>query len=441
MNTPIDVVVIGGGPGGSVCATQLVKKHRLSVIVLEKAPFPRFHLGESLLPGSLHVLEEIGVLPLIKDTFIWKYGARFHDDVNKKKDRFSFDGAWKPDYPHAFEVPRDTFDKMLLDHARGSGAVVREGWSVERITTDASGRANGIEALTPDGVREKIEARFVVDATGRDALSAHVAGITSKIEGLDQTALFAHYQNVPRQAGKLEGDIDIVLFGDSSHPNWFWFIPFKDGRTSVGAVVSKRWIHDQRQALGGEASNATKVNPTALFNAAVAESETAAALLKDAQCQWEAKEATADFSYRVRRMHDKGLIRVGDAGGFIDPLFSTGAHLAMTGGKLGADTIAAALSSPGDEAGLLEAWETRVRAAAETFVLAVQSFYAGPLVDLLFAEDKHAVLRRSITSLLAGDVYGDSIWLRDTRTRLKEMLEEAKRAGARDPSSPATTSG
>ena len=124
-------------------------------------------------------------------------------------------------------------------------------------------------------------------------------------------------------------------------------------------------------------------------------------------------------------MNGPGWIAIGDAGGFIDPLFSTGAHLAIVGGKLGAEAVALALAAPEEERRILEAWEARAREAAETFILAVRAFYAGPLVELLFAEDKHLALRRSITSLLAGDVFGDSIWLRDTRTRLREMLGSA----------------
>jgi flavin-dependent dehydrogenase len=417
---PFDVVVIGGGPGGSICSAQLARKG-LSVIVFEKTAFPRFHLGESLLPQSLVVLDELGVLDAVDATFMRKYGARFHDDVNGKKDRFSFDGAWKPDFDHAFEVPRDAFDKLLLDHAAASGAIVRERWTVKEITRDGpDGQANGVDVVSPEGVTETVEARFVVDASGRDALTAHASSGTTKIEGLDQTALYAHFEGIPRQAGKLEGDIDIVLFpsGDAQRPNWFWFIPFKDGRTSVGAVVSRAWMRDRRRSLPRDARKLS----SALFDLAVSESKTASELLAKARCVWPEKEATADFSYRVRSMNGPGWIRIGDAGGFIDPLFSTGAHLAMCGGKLGADAIVEALASPADERRIMEAWEARVREAAETFILAVRAFYSGPLVGLLFAEDKHVALRRSITSLLAGDVFGESIWLRDTRNRLREML-------------------
>lgn len=417
-----DVVVIGGGPGGSVCASQLVRLG-LSAIVLEKTTFPRFHLGESLLPRSLPVLEAIGVLDEVKARFIEKYGARFHDDIRGRKDRFSFDAAWKADVDHAFEVPRDAFDALLLEHARRSGADVRERWTARRLVTNDAGRAIGVEVEEPDGTTSKIDARFVVDASGRDLLTARAGDATKKIEGLDQTALYAHFEGVPRQGGKLQGDIDIVLFasGEGERPNWFWFIPFKDGRTSVGAVVARAWMRERRARLGASETDIT----SALFRTAVSESTTAAELLASARCLWPRVEATADFSYRVSATTGDGWLAVGDAGGFIDPLFSTGAHLAMTGGKLAADAIAKALASPSDERRIIDDWDKHVRAGAETFILAVQAFYAGPLVGYLFAEDKHTALRRSITSLLAGDVWSDAIWLRDTRLRLKEMLASA----------------
>lgn len=421
-----DVVVIGGGPAGSVCSAQLARSG-LGALVFEKESFPRFHLGESLLPGSLPVLDAIGVLPAVEERFIRKYGARFHNDIAQKKDRFSFDAAWRPDFDHAFEVPRDVFDELLLRHAATCGVEVRERWTVVEVLRDDAGRARGVKARSPEGVLEEIGARFVVDASGRDTLLARGPGATTKIDGLDQTALYAHFEGVPRPLGKLEGDIDIVLFpsGEERRSNWFWFIPFKDGRTSVGAVVSRAWIRDRRSRAGeGDLTSA-------LFEIAVAESPTATELLARATCLWPKKEATADFSYRVRDVRGPGWVAIGDAGGFIDPLFSTGAHLAIVGGKLAADAIVAALASPSEEPRLLEEWEDTVRSAAETFVLAVRSFYAGPLVGLLFADDKHTVLRRSITSLLAGDVFTDSVWLRDTRTRLKEMLEEASGLGPR----------
>jgi flavin-dependent dehydrogenase len=408
MSESFDVVIAGGGPAGSVCAAALVKRG-LRVLVLEKARFPRFHLGESLLPGSMPILQEIGVLPKLQDRFIWKYGARFHEDLKGRKERFPFAGAWVAELDHAFQVPRDEFDQVLLEHAKSLGADVREAHTVTSL------RRGFVEAKAPDGTSVGFEARFVIDATGRDAMMAHEARGTTKIGGLDTTAVFNQFRGVARPEGDLAGDIDIVLFYDEGdrRPNWFWFIPFKDGRTSVGAVVSRAWIQRRRGTVDE------------LFDAAVKASPTATELLANAERLWPRCEATADFSYRVRDLVGDGWIAIGDAGGFIDPLFSTGAHLAMVGGKQAADAVAAVLADPSREREILAAWESTLRTGAETFLSAVLAFYAGPLVETLFAEDKHDVLKKSITSLLAGDVFTSAVWLRDARKRVAAMLETA----------------
>jgi flavin-dependent dehydrogenase len=398
----VRVIVVGGGPGGSITASRL-RQLGHDVIVFEKETFPRFHIGESLLPKSLPVLEKIGVLAQVDERFLTKRGARFHDDIAKKKDRFSFTGAWKPDPSHAYQVERETFDDVLLDRARQLGADVRMPVKVDRVLFDGD-RAVGVEA---GGAR--IEADFVIDATGRDHLIARAEG-SQKIEGLDQTSYFTHYTGVPRAAGDEEGDVDIILFdsGKPSHPNWLWLIPFKSGVTSVGAVVSRHWLRARPSA-----------KPNDMLRDAIRCSPTAEELLRGGEPIWDEAQAIADFSYRIGKIRGPGWLAIGDAGGFIDPLFSTGVHIAMTGGMLAAEALDATVS--GDSAAF-EAWETKVRAAAETFILAVQAFYRGPLVEHLFVADKHTALRRSITSLLAGDVYGDSIWLRDVRLRLKEMV-------------------
>jgi hypothetical protein len=176
--------------------------------------------------------------------------------------------------------------------------------------------------------------------------------------------------------------------------------------------VSRAWIKERRGSV------------SEMFAAAVSASPPATEMLAGANLIWPEHQATADFSYRVGSFASDGLLRIGDAGGFIDPLFSTGAHLAMVGGHRAGNAIAGALADPSRERELLAEWETTLRTGAETFISAVQAFYEGPLVEVLFHEDKHEALRRSVTSLLAGDVFGDSVWLRDAKKRIAAMLSD-----------------
>jgi flavin-dependent dehydrogenase len=419
-----DVVVLGGGPGGSVCAARLAALGR-RVVVLERDRHPRFHLGESLLPGSLDVLDAIGVLDAVRSRFIVKRGARFVDGADGARTvRYAFAEAFRPRWDSAFQVPRDEFDELLFRHAGGCGAILREGWSGERVIYEGA-RAAGVEAVAADGSRERIDARFVVDATGRDAMTARAAGALERIGGLEHTALFTQVRGGFRDVGDREGDIQIVLFGhelagapsstpsDPSRRGWFWLIPFADGRSSVGAVVSSSWV----RAQGGEGGAGR------LFEGALDLAPAMREMLAGSERLFTPR-ATGDFSFRVKVLRGPGWLAVGDAAGFIDPLFSTGTHLAMTGALRAADAIHRVLGADSADAsdaaaeGVLGAWEREHRAGAEMFLGAVQAFYSGELVSYLFADPQHPFLRHAITSLLAGDVFdGDAVWSREMRTR------------------------
>jgi flavin-dependent dehydrogenase len=404
-----DAIVVGGGPAGSVCAARLASYGR-RVCILERERHPRFHLGESLLPNCLDALEAIGVLDEVRARFLVKRGARFVDGAEPARAvRYDFAEAFHARRDHAFEVPRDAFDELLFRRAGACGAELREGWTARRVLREGD-RAVGVEATAPDGATHRLEARFVVDATGRDAMTARDTRDLERIPGLDRTALYTQVRGAWRDAGDREGDIQIVVLGEAHQRGWMWLIPFADGRTSVGAVVSRPWMQRHAADVAG--------GPEALFDAAIADCPAAVAMLAGSTRLF-APRATSDFSFHVRRMRGPGWLAVGDAGGFLDPLFSTGAHLALNGGLRAADALHELLSAadPTDDAPLAR-WESAMRAAADLFLGAVQAFYEGDLAGYLFAEPQHPFLRRAITSLLAGDVFdAEARWSRELRTR------------------------
>ena len=404
--SPFDVAIMGGGPGGSVCAARLASRGR-SVVLLERDCHPRFHLGESLLPLSLDVLDAIGVLGEVQGRFMVKRGARFVNGTDDTRAaRYAFAEAFHARRDCAFQVPRAEFDELLFRRAGECGAELREGFLAEHVVHDG-GRAAGVSARGPDGASHNFAARFVVDATGREALIGRANASVERLPGLDRTAVFTQVRGAWRDVGEREGDIQIVIFGRTDDPSWLWLIPFADGRTSVGVVVSAAWIRAHRNIAGAPA----------LFDAALDEAPVASRMLASAERIF-APRAVADFSFRVTAMRGDGWLALGDAAGFIDPLFSTGAHLAMSGALRAADAIDAALGEGDLSSDRFASWELEQRAGAELFLGAVQAFYAGVLTPYLFANPQHPFLRRAITSMLSGDVFdGQAVWAREMRAR------------------------
>jgi flavin-dependent dehydrogenase len=443
-----EVLIVGGGPGGSTTAARLAQRGRKPVL-LERARFPRFHIGESLLPSSYPVLDALGLVPALDDKFVRKYSARFLDDEGdleaaSSKARYQFDEAFPPALPHAWEVSRDEFDELLLRNAARLGADVREGWKVSRVLFRDE-TAIGVEATDAAGEACRIGARVVVDATGRDGLlSRRVAPAgAERLPLLDKTAIFTHVRGGHRNTGIDAGQIEIVILAgkndDGTTTGWAWFIPFKDGRSSVGFVLSsdvvKKRLDDLRRPLGegqgpspreyDERSADLQGRLRAVFAKEVARSPWMTRLIGDAPYLSDVR-AAADYSFRVPTLTGDGWLAVGDSAGFLDPLFSTGAHLAIGGGDRAAAVIDDALNASDVRKERFEPYATSIRAAGDLFLGAVQSFYRGELRALLFAKEQRTALRRTITSMLAGDVFHDgpapALWAGYFRERFPASL-------------------
>jgi len=385
-----DVVILGGGPGGSTLASCLAQRGRRA-LVLEREKFPRFHIGESLLPRSREVFQKLGLEDKLDALFLRKYGARFLCSESRRVNAYSFADAYQCLFDFAYQVPRADFDHLLLKHAAQLGAEVREEWEATEVIFDGS-RAVGVRARSTKEPKDTAEIRapLVVDATGRDTLLASRMRRKASLAKLDKTALFTHYTGAFREEGIHEGNIQIVVFKHG----WLWFIPFRGEITSVGMVVSSDWIKQRKK---GESLDD-------FYDRTIAESYWAREFLSKATRQ-RPVGALADFSYRIDQLAGDGWLFVGDAGGFLDPLFSTGAHLAIKGADVAAGAIEQAFAAGDFSRPMFARYEASVRYAVDLFLGVVQAFYADRFRELLFEQNQRPAMRRLITSILSGDVF------------------------------------
>ncbi|MEU6586871.1 NAD(P)/FAD-dependent oxidoreductase [Nocardia sp. NPDC046763] len=356
-----DVVVIGGGPGGTMSGTLLADFGK-KVLILEAAKFPRYHIGESLLSGTADLMKRIGVLDRMeRDGYIKKNGVEWVWGEDRQPWTVYFKDALAMPYDYGYQVERDKFDELLLDNAREYGVEVREEHRVTgfEIGTDGVSTVTGQDAA---GTTFTVRGRWIVDASGQGGM------VTKKLHNqewdpyLKNLAVWTYWTDAKRPEGFDAGNTFLPTFDEG----WWWFIPLRDGRTSVGMVVDSKVLHEHRDG-GMEAYYAQCLAKTP---------ELAQRL--DGATRDEKLHVARDWSYIYDRFAGDGYIAVGDAACFIDPLFSTGVHLAMLSGFLAAVSVNTILDKPDmDRAEILSFYETEYRKEFARLRAQVYFLYGG----------------------------------------------------------------
>ncbi|HEY7433745.1 MAG TPA: NAD(P)/FAD-dependent oxidoreductase [Methylomirabilota bacterium] len=394
-----DVAVIGGGPGGSSAATALARRGR-AVLLLERDRFPRFHIGESQLPWINGVLEELGVRDTIaKAGFVEKWGASFWEIDGTPASYVDFTAAVETPMPQTFQVPRARWDELLLRHAEQSGVDVREG----HRAVDAAFGADGVSLryAGPDGVEQTARVAAVVDASGRAGFLARKLGRHEHDPMLQQIAVHAQYEGIPRAEGRPAGDIRVLTRPDVG---WIWLIPISDTVTSVGAVVPTE-LHRREAKATAEGSLEHYLRTTPASPAVMREARRLSPARYD-----------ADYSYLATKMAGDRWLAVGDAGSFLDPIFSTGVLLAMQGGLEAAAAIDAGLRAGDLSVRRFRRYERIVRRRYRYFHRFVVGFYDPYFRRLLFRRSHRLGIYEAVLSALSGN------WRPTLGTRLRIQL-------------------
>jgi flavin-dependent dehydrogenase len=387
-NNTCDVAVIGGGPGGTALATFLAKKGRRCIVV-EQAKFPRYHIGESLVPHTYGILDRLGLLSKLEESpFPEKHSVRFVAPDGKESTPFYFSETIEGEGARTWQVERGAFDQLMVDHARENGVEILQGTSVEKVLFEGD-RAVGISVRNGKGP-ETIRAKVVVDASGRTTFIGRQLGLKGDVPGLNKASLWGYYRGGERLPGIDAGETTMFLIPGGG---WFWYIPLPDDMVSVGIVADPDYL-----TLGED-------TPENIFVREVASCESLAARLKNAERVGPVR-GLQRLAYLNKQTCGDGWVMIGDARAFLDPIYSSGLFLALGSAELAATCIEDALAANDLSAERLGAFEPALRDGVETVRQLIHAFY-DPKFSFRDFTDRFPEQRRGLIDCLVGDVVKD----------------------------------
>lgn len=384
-----DVIIIGAGPAGTTAAAILAEKGR-RVLVLEKEKFPRYHIGESLMPHCWFTLNRLGLLGQMEQrAFTKKHSVQFVTADGRQSQPFYFFQHY--DHPSAvtWQIERAEFDKMMFDNAVAKGAEIRERTPVQRVLKDDAGRVVGVEATGPDGATFHVHAPVTIDCSGRDRVAMARDGWFQRDPMLNKISIWTYFRGAKRDPGIDEGNTTVAYVGGRG---WFWYIPLKNDIVSLGIVAEKDYLFGESK------------DPAAIMAREIGRNVWIEEHLKGGT-QFGEYWVTAEFSYRSKHPATDGLVLAGDAFAFLDPVFSSGVFLALKSGELAADAVDAALTAGDTSGARFAAYGDNLCRAIENMRKLVYAFYNenfsfGKLIKA-FPDQ-----RPPLTDCLIGDLFG-----------------------------------
>lgn len=400
-----EVVVIGGGPAGSTAATILAQKgHR--VTLFERGHFPRFHIGESLIPHTYHVLKRLGMLPKMQAShFIKKYSVQFVNDRGRLSEPFYFTQHRPHESSQTWQVRREEFDQMLLDNAREHGVEVCEGHRVLEVLFEGD-KAVGVRVQPENGPERTVRCPVVVDASGQSSVLIDRLGLRNWDADLKKAAVWTYWKGAYRDTGIDEGAT--LVLQTQGRKGWFWYIPLHDDIISVGVVADHDYLFKDRASKDYEAIYFEEVAKCPGLQPRLAKAE---------RC--DIFRTQKEYSYRSKKTAGDGWVLVGDAFGFLDPLYSSGVLLALTSGAMAADAVSDGLKKNDTSVQQLASWEPNFVRGMDRMRKLVFAFYDGFSFGRFVRKYPH--LKGYVTDVLIGDLFKDDL------DQLWEPIEEVRR--------------